>query len=89
MRRAFQITGNPDWNDGLRLAVGWFLGVNDTDTPLQDAERGACFDGLKANGVNENRGAESDTPLITTLQHDRRSRRPDDITSGHRAGRRR
>ena len=69
--RAFQITGDPDWNDGLRLAVGWFLGVNDTETPLRDAERGACFDGLTANGVNENRGAESTLALITTLQHDR------------------
>ena len=24
--RAFQVTGDPVWNDGLRLAVGWFLG---------------------------------------------------------------
>ena len=69
--RAFQVTGDPVWNDGLRLAVGWFMGSNDTGRPLRDAERGACFDGLEADGVNENLGAESTLALITTLQHAR------------------
>jgi len=69
--RAYQVTGDPDWNDGLQLAVGWFLGANDTGLPLRDAESGACFDGLEAGGVNENLGAESTLALITTMQHAR------------------
>ena len=69
--RAFQVTGDPVWHDGLELAVGWFLGANDMGIPLRDAERGACFDGLEVNGVNANRGTESTLALITTLQHAR------------------
>ena len=68
---AYRVTGDQHWNDGLRLAVGWFLGANDTGIPLRVAERGACFDGLEADGVNENLGAESTLALITTLQHAR------------------
>ena len=69
--RAYTITRDPAWLDGLALSVGWFLGANDVGLPVGDFERGAGRDGLEPGGVNRNEGAESTIALITTLQHAR------------------
>lgn len=69
--RAYVATGDPAWHEGLELAIGWFLGVNDVGLPVADLDRGAGYDGLEANGVNLNQGTESTLALITTLQHAR------------------
>ena len=55
----------------LILSVDWFLGANDAGAMVCDPEHGAGFDGLDADGVNLNQGAESTLALITTLQHAR------------------
>ncbi len=47
------------WLQEARRAFDWFLGRNDLGTPLIDFETGACGDGLHADGVSENQGAES------------------------------
>lgn len=41
------------------ISYSWFTGLNDLGLPLFHAERGSCFDGLMAHGVNRNQGAES------------------------------
>ncbi|MFI6823748.1 glycosyltransferase [Micromonospora sp. NPDC050187] len=69
---AVTVTGDPGWDDGVRQAVGWFLGDNDVGTPMWDPATGGGYDGLTAHGPNLNQGAESTLALIATLQHARR-----------------
>jgi len=73
---AFAVTGEPQWREGVRLAADWFVGDNDTRTPMYDPETGGGFDGLTADGRNGNQGAESTLALITTMQHASRLCRP-------------
>jgi hypothetical protein len=67
--RAFQVDGDPRWQDGLRMCIGWFLGENDSNTPLIDHVSGGGCDGLSVGGRNRNQGAESTMALMTVLQH--------------------
>ena len=56
---AFTITGRRFWFDNAVLCFNWFLGLNDLSLPLYDPRTGGCRDGLMADGVNKNEGAES------------------------------
>ncbi len=58
-RRAFELTGSKVWRDEAYRAFAWFSGDNDLAQPLIDLETGACGDGLHADRVNLNCGAES------------------------------
>ncbi len=60
------------WPDGVRSAAGWFQGVNDSGLLVWDPETGGGFDGLLADCVNLNQGAESTIAVISTLQHAQR-----------------
>ncbi|GAA5090050.1 hypothetical protein GCM10025760_15020 [Microbacterium yannicii] len=66
--RAFDISADPSWRDGVATAWAWFTGDNDALTPMIDRESGAGFDGLEAGGRNENRGAESTLAALGTYQ---------------------
>jgi hypothetical protein len=66
--RAFAVTGDPRWADGVHLAARWFLGHNDNGVALVDPHSGGGCDGLEPTGRNENQGAESTIALITALQ---------------------
>ena len=66
--RAFAVTADPSWAEGVHLAARWFLGHNDNGVPLVDPASGGGCDGLEATGRNENQGAESTIALITALQ---------------------
>ncbi|GAA2021527.1 glycosyl transferase [Catenulispora yoronensis] len=70
--RAYAVTGDERWAAGVSLAVGWFLGENDSGFALTDEHTGGGCDGLERNGRNENQGAESTLALIAALQHRRR-----------------
>ncbi len=70
--RAAAIDASPIWPDGVRSAAAWFEGDNDTGHLMWDRETGGGFDGLHADGVNRNQGAESTLAVISTLQHARR-----------------
>ena len=70
--RALDVTGDVRWLDGLRLAVGWFLGANDVGTPMFDPETGGGYDGLEPRGRNTNQGAESTIAFVSTMQQARR-----------------
>jgi hypothetical protein len=66
--RAYAITGDAVWADGLGLARGWFVGENDAKAELADWRTGGCSDGLHESGCSANQGAESTLALISTLQ---------------------
>jgi glycosyltransferase involved in cell wall biosynthesis len=56
---AFRATGDRSWQAEAKRAFEWFLGRNDLGEPLYDFSTGGCGDGLHADRVNENQGAES------------------------------
>jgi hypothetical protein len=69
---AFQITHQPSWLMGISLAWDWFLGDNDSTTPMFDPHTGGGYDGLERDGRNLNQGAESTLAMLATAQRARR-----------------
>ncbi len=56
---AYDVTGERHWRKTAWSAFSWFLGANDLQMPLYDADTGGCRDGLHPDRVNQNQGAES------------------------------
>lgn len=77
---ALEATGNRRYERAMEQAYGWYLGANDQGVDVADPLRGACHDGLTAQGVNANQGAESTLMWLTALEHIRtlRGERPAD-----------
>ena len=69
--RAFRLTRDPRWHEGVRMAWAWFEGVNDAGLPMVDTLTGAGYDGLEPGGRNDNRGAESTLAALSTFQRAR------------------
>jgi hypothetical protein len=65
---AFRITRQSSWLTGVGLAWDWFLGENDSATPMFDPRTGGGYDGLERNGRNLNQGAESTLAMLATAQ---------------------
>lgn len=57
--QAYRATGKKAYVHHARRAVEWFYGRNAHGLPLVDMATGGCYDGLTAEGINENQGAES------------------------------
>ena len=55
----YRVTGDPRWLENARCCFEWFLGRNDLQQAIADDTTGACRDGLRPDGVNQNQGAES------------------------------
>jgi hypothetical protein len=70
--RAYDVTGDAAWLEPLGRAVDWFSGANDAGVPMIDPLTRGGFDGLEADGVNRNEGAESTLAAIASLQQARR-----------------
>ena len=64
---AHRLTRENQWLDEAQRAFRWFLGKNDLQVPLYDAETGGCRDGLHPDRVNENQGAESTLSFLMAL----------------------
>lgn len=64
---AFNITSDTNWIDSAVMCFNWFLGQNDLNMPLYDAKTGGCRDGLMADGINQNEGAESTIEWLLAL----------------------
>ncbi len=64
---AWQQTRTPHYLSVAQQAVRWFFGENLLGLPLYVPETGACHDGLEADGVNLNCGAESTICALLTL----------------------
>jgi hypothetical protein len=70
--RAAAVDANAIWPDTVRAAVDWFQGANDAGAVMWDPATGGGFDGLHADGVNLNQGAESTLAALSTFQLARR-----------------
>ena len=57
--KAYALTENADYLQRAKHCFYWYLGENIAQIPLIDPETGGCFDGLTADGINNNEGAES------------------------------
>ncbi len=64
---AFNITRDKSWFDNAVMCFNWFLGHNDLNLPLYDPKTGGCRDGLMADGINQNQGAESSLAWLLSL----------------------
>nr|UXE44464.1 D-inositol-3-phosphate glycosyltransferase [uncultured bacterium] len=64
---ARRTTGDERWERSARRAFSWFLGQNHLQQSLYDATTGGCRDGLHADRVNENQGAESTLSFLLGL----------------------
>jgi glycosyltransferase involved in cell wall biosynthesis len=64
---AARVDPGANWLDQAQTAFQWFLGANDLGLSLIDPETGACCDGLHADRVNENQGAESVLAFLMSL----------------------
>lgn len=65
--QAHRMTGENNWLEEAWSAFRWFLGENDLQVPLYDANTGGCKDGLHPDRVNENQGAESTLSFLMAL----------------------
>lgn len=70
--RAVAVDPGARWPDTVRAAAAWFEGANDAGVLMWDPDTGGGFDGLHADGVNRNQGAESTLAVLSTFQHARR-----------------
>ncbi len=68
---AHRITGEHRWLVGVDLGWRWFLGDNDSGTPMMDESTGGGYDGLERGGRNANQGAESTLAALSTAQQAR------------------
>jgi hypothetical protein len=66
--RAYAITGDGVWLTSIERAVAWFAGANDLGLALYDPTSGGGSDGLHADRINENQGAESTLAGLATFQ---------------------
>jgi hypothetical protein len=64
---AFNFTRNRVWLDSAVMCFNWFLGHNDLNLSLYDPKTGGCRDGLMADGINQNEGAESSLAWLLSL----------------------
>jgi glycosyltransferase involved in cell wall biosynthesis len=66
---------DPEWPAAAMRAFGWFLGENDLQTTLIEADTGSCLDGLHPDRPNENKGAESALAYLVGLVEVRQHKR--------------
>lgn len=64
---AYKCTSNEEWISFAYKCLNWYLGENSLRLSLYDPTTGGCRDGLEAQGVNENQGAESTLAWLTSL----------------------
>ena len=64
---AFNLTRDHTWFENAVMCFNWFLGHNDLNMPLYDPKTGGCRDGLMADGINQNQGAESSLAWLLSL----------------------
>jgi glycosyltransferase involved in cell wall biosynthesis len=72
-----RVTGLARWSERAGHAFSWFLGENQLQQWLYDPTTGGCRDGLHADRVNENQGAESTLSFLLALCEMRSAERRD------------
>lgn len=76
---ALRVTSEARWSGYAGSAFGWFLGHNHLQQPLYDVSTGGCRDGLHAERVNENQGAESTISFLLALWDMQSAERADPV----------
>jgi len=66
-RGAYLATGDHHYLERMRQSFAWFLGNNRLGLPLYDFATAGCRDGLGAELVNQNQGAESTVSFLMAL----------------------
>jgi Glycosyl transferases group 1 len=79
---ALRATGDPRHAAHARRAFLWFLGQNQLQRSLYDPSTGGCRDGLHADRLNENQGAESTLSFLLALLEMRAADRDEAIVRG-------
>ena len=74
---AHRITGDAHWSRYASSAFNWFLGQNHLQQTVYDVSTGGCRDGLHADRLNENQGAESTISFLLALWDMRSAERAD------------
>jgi glycosyltransferase involved in cell wall biosynthesis len=74
---AHRITGDVRWRGYASSAFNWFLGQNYLQQAVYDVSTGGCRDGLHADRLNENQGAESTISFLLALWEMRSAERTD------------
>ncbi len=64
---AYHATSDIWWYEQAQRAFDWFIGWNDLGLELYSPETGGCGDGLHADRVNGNQGAESTLAFLLSL----------------------
>jgi glycosyltransferase involved in cell wall biosynthesis len=72
---AHRLTGHARFVEHARRAFQWFLGQNARREQVYDARTGGCRDGIHADRLNANQGAESTLSFLTALAEMRASDR--------------
>ncbi|BDX33512.1 glycosyl transferase [Mycobacterium antarcticum] len=70
--RAAEVDPRDIWPTTVLAAMAWFEGDNDLGLAMWNPLTGGGFDGLHADGVNQNQGAESTLALLSTIQQAQR-----------------
>lgn len=70
--RASDVDASALWPNTVRAAAAWFQGTNDVGATMWNPATGGGFDGLQADGININQGAESTLAVLSTFQQARR-----------------
>jgi hypothetical protein len=65
---ALDSSGDARYLAAMEWCYAWFLGRNDVDLAVADPARGAGFDGLEPDRVNQNQGAESTLMWLVALE---------------------
>ncbi|MBK7715779.1 MAG: glycosyltransferase family 4 protein [Gemmatimonadetes bacterium] len=74
---AHRITADPRWTSYAGSAFRWFLGQNHLQQTVYDPSTGGCRDGLHADRLNQNQGAESTLSFLLALWGMRAAERAD------------
>ena len=64
---AYNYTQDEEWITYVYCCLNWFQGDNEMHIQIYDHTTGGCRDGLQAQGVNDNQGAESTLSWLMSL----------------------
>ncbi len=64
---AYRIFGEKKYKTRMSQAFGWFMGKNVSGGKIYDPETGGSRDGIAADKINENQGAESTIEFLIAL----------------------
>jgi hypothetical protein len=66
-KAAYRASTDDRWLMEMRRCFEWYVGHNDLGMSMIDFNSRGCFDGLQADGINENQGAESVLSWLLSL----------------------